>query len=74
MKSLEKRLARERDELERDRQTLASRKAEESLGLVESLFSVLLGSKSLRSASRRPLRRSRPPPENGGCGRPPKDR
>jgi hypothetical protein len=49
--ALEKRLARERDELERDRQMLASRKAEESLGLVESLFSVLLGSKSLRSAS-----------------------
>ncbi len=51
MKGLEKRLARERDELDRDRQTLTSRKAEESLGLVESLFSVLLGSKSLRSAS-----------------------
>ncbi len=49
--ALEKRLARERDELERDRRTLASRKAEESLGLVEGLFSVLLGSKSLRSAS-----------------------
>ncbi len=53
MKSIHKRLARERDELERDRQTAASRKAEESLGLVESLFSVLLGSKSIRSASRK---------------------
>ncbi len=53
MKSIQKRLARERDELERDRQTVASRKAEESLGLVESLFSVLLGSKSIRSASRK---------------------
>ena len=53
MKSIQKRLARERDELERDRQTAASRKAEESLGLVESLFSVLLGSKSIRSASRK---------------------
>jgi Helicase HerA, central domain len=53
MKSIRKRLSRERDELERDRQTAASRKAEESLGLVEGLFSVLLGSKSIRSASRK---------------------
>ena len=53
MKSMRTRLARERDELERDRQTAASRKAEESIGLVESLFSVLLGSKSIRSASRK---------------------
>jgi len=53
MKSIHKRLARERDELERDRRTAASRKAEESLGLVEGLFSVLLGSKSIRSASRK---------------------
>jgi hypothetical protein len=53
MRSLEKRLARERDELERDRENVSSRKAEETLGLVESLFSVLLGSKSLSSASRK---------------------
>ena len=53
MKSLEKRLGRERDELERDRQNVASRKAEEKLGLVESLFSVLLGSRSVSSASRK---------------------
>jgi len=59
MKRLETRLARERDELERDRQTLASRKAEESLGLVESLFSVLLGSKSVRSASSKAMSKAR---------------
>jgi hypothetical protein len=53
MKSLKKRLGRERDELERDRQNVASRKAEEQLGLVESLFSVLLGSRSVGSASRK---------------------
>jgi hypothetical protein len=53
MKTLRKRLDRERDELERDRQNVASRKAEEKLGLVEGLFSVLLGSKSLSSASRK---------------------
>jgi hypothetical protein len=37
--------------LERDREQLRSRKAEEVLGVVEGLFSVLLGSKSVRSAS-----------------------
>jgi hypothetical protein len=52
MRTLENRVARERDELERDRQQLAARKAEEKLGVVEGLFSVLLGSGSLRSASR----------------------
>jgi len=46
-----KRLERERDELERDRAQLQSRKAEEKLGVVEGLFSVLLGSRSLRSAA-----------------------
>lgn len=51
MAGVRKRLGREQDELERDRRSLASRKAEEKLGLVESLFSVLLGSKSARSAS-----------------------
>ena len=53
MKTLKKRLGRERDELERDRQSVASRKAEEKLGFVEGLFSVLLGSRSLSSASRK---------------------
>jgi hypothetical protein len=53
IKGVRTRLAREHDELERDRQTAASRKAEESFGLVEGLFSVLLGSKSIRSASRK---------------------
>ncbi len=53
IKSVQTRLARERDELDRDRQTAASRKAEESFGLVEGLFSVLLGSTSIRSASRK---------------------
>jgi len=53
VKTLKTRLDRERDELERDRQRVASRKAEEKLGLVEGLFSVLLGSRSVRSASRK---------------------
>jgi len=53
MKTLKKRLGRERDELERDRTQLQSRRAEETMGMVESLFSVLLGSKSVRSASRK---------------------
>jgi hypothetical protein len=53
MKTLKKRLERERDELERDRTQLSSRKAEETMGMVESLFSVLLGSRSISSASRK---------------------
>jgi hypothetical protein len=53
MKTLKKRLDRERDELERDRTQLSSRKAEETMGMVESLFSVLLGSRSVSSASRK---------------------
>jgi len=53
MKSLKKRLARERDELERDQTQLSSRKAEEKMGMVESLLSVLLGSRSVSSASRK---------------------
>lgn len=48
--TLQRRLERERDELARDRQQLESRKAEEFMGVVEGLFSVLLGSKSVRSA------------------------
>ncbi len=53
MKTLRKRLERERDELERDLTQLSSRKAEEKMGMVESLFSVLLGSRSISSASRK---------------------
>jgi hypothetical protein len=53
MRTLKKRLDRERDELERDRVQLGSRKAEEAMGMVESLFSVLLGSRTLSSASRK---------------------
>jgi hypothetical protein len=53
MKTLKRRLERERDELERDRTQLGSRKAEEKMGMVEGLLSVLLGSKSISSASRR---------------------
>ncbi len=53
MKTLKKRLERERDELERDLTQLSSRKAEEKMGMVEGLFSVLLGSRSVSSASRK---------------------
>jgi hypothetical protein len=53
MKTLKKRLDRERDELERDQTQLSSRKAEEKMGMVEGLFSVLLGSRSVSSASRK---------------------
>ncbi len=53
MKTLRKRLDKERDELDRDRVQLDSRKAEEKMGMVEGLFSVLLGSKSMSSASRK---------------------
>jgi hypothetical protein len=49
--TLRDRLGREQDELVRDQAQLQSRKAEEKLGVVEGLFSVLLGSKSLRSAA-----------------------
>jgi hypothetical protein len=52
-RSLEQRLDRERDELDRDRRQLEARRAEEKLGLVESLFSVLTGSRNLGSASRK---------------------
>jgi hypothetical protein len=51
MRTLKKRLDRERDELVRDQEQLRSRKAEEILGAVEGLFSVLLGSRSARSAT-----------------------
>ena len=51
MDTVRRRLEREQDELERDRAQLASRKAEEKLSVVEGLFSVLLGSRSVRSAA-----------------------
>jgi hypothetical protein len=51
IQTLRNRLAREQDELARDQEQLSSRKAEEKLGMVEGLFSVLLGSRSLRSAA-----------------------
>lgn len=53
MKTLKKRLERERDELERDQTQLSSRKAEEKMGMLEGLFSVVLGSRSISSASRK---------------------
>jgi hypothetical protein len=53
MKTLRKRLDRERDELARDQTQLSSRKAEEKMGMLEGLFSVLLGSSSISSASRK---------------------
>lgn len=49
--TIKRRLDRERDELERDQVDLGARKTEEKLGMVEGLFSVLLGSRSLRSAA-----------------------
>lgn len=51
IETVKRRLAREQDELDRDRDQLASRQTEEKLGMVEGLFSVLLGSRSLRSAA-----------------------
>jgi len=51
MDTLRRRLEREQDELDRDRAQLESRQAEEKLSVVEGLFSVLLGSRSLRSAA-----------------------
>jgi hypothetical protein len=59
IKTLKKRLDRERDELERDRAQLSSRKAEEKMGMVEGLLSVLLGSESISSASRKAASRAR---------------
>jgi hypothetical protein len=51
MDTVRRRIERERDELDRDRAQLESRQAEEKLSMVEGLFSVLLGSRSLRSAA-----------------------
>jgi hypothetical protein len=49
--TIKRRLEREQDELDRDLTDLEARQAEEKLGMVEGLFSVLLGSRSLRSAA-----------------------
>jgi hypothetical protein len=59
METLERRVSRERDELERDQQQLKTRKAEEVLGVVEGLFSVLLGSRSVRTAGGKAASRMR---------------
>ncbi len=59
MDTLRRRLERERDELDRDRTQLESRRAEEKLGMVEGLFSVLLGSRSARTAAGKLASRAR---------------
>jgi hypothetical protein len=53
IKTLGKRLKRERDELDRDQAQLESRRVEEKMGMLEGLFSVLMGSRSISSASRK---------------------
>ncbi len=53
IETLRRRLEREREELARDRRELEARKAEEKMGLVDGLMSVLLGSGGLRGAARR---------------------
>jgi hypothetical protein len=49
--TVRRRLERETEELSRDRAQAEARKAEERLGMVEGLFSVLLGSRSMRTAA-----------------------
>ncbi len=51
IETVRRRLEREKDELQRDQREADARRAEEKLGMVEGLFSVLLGSRSLRSAA-----------------------
>ncbi len=51
IQTVRRRLEREKDELLRDQREADARRAEEKLGMVEGLFSVLLGSRSLRSAA-----------------------
>ncbi len=53
IETLRRRLEREREELARDRRELDARKAEEKMGIVDGLMSVLLGSGGLRGAARR---------------------
>jgi hypothetical protein len=57
--ALARRLAKERAELEGDRSEARTRKAEEVLGVVEGLFSVLVGSRSAGSAGRKAASRAR---------------
>lgn len=59
METLKRRLEREEEELARDRRDLEARKAQESLGIVEGLMSVLLGRGGLRGAARRAASRTR---------------
>jgi len=59
METLKRRLQREQEELERDKDDLAGRKAQENLGVVEGLLSVLLGSGGLRGAARRAASKTR---------------
>jgi hypothetical protein len=59
IQTLKDRLRREQTELERDQQEARSRKMEEGLGVVEGLFSVLLGSRGVRSAASKALSRGR---------------
>jgi len=59
IQTLKDRLRREQVELERDQQEARSRKVEEGLGMVEGLFSVLLGSRGVRSAASKALSRGR---------------
>ncbi|HHQ47305.1 MAG TPA: DUF853 family protein [Acidobacteria bacterium] len=59
METLKRRLAREQEELERDKRDLEARKAQESLGVVEGLMSVLLGRGGLRGAARRAASKTR---------------
>jgi len=59
METLKRRLQREEEELERDQRELEARKAQESLGVVEGLMSVLLGSGGLRGAARRAASKTR---------------
>jgi len=59
METLKRRLQREEEELARDRRDLEARKAQENLGVVEGLMSVLLGSGGLRGAARRAASKTR---------------
>jgi len=59
METLKRRLAREQEELERDQRDLEARKAQENLGVVEGLMSVLLGRGGLRGAARRAASKTR---------------
>jgi hypothetical protein len=57
--TLKTRLERERGELERDQAQARARTMEEGLTVVEGLFSVLLGSRGMRSAASKAISRTR---------------